>query len=75
MKYIYVPICAVLLLCAAYIAGVRNGKINCRVRVAAETADAYTHMIKQQEDINVETLRRSTNDIRDVLRTEYTIAE
>ena len=56
-------------------AGKRVGTAQCREQIAAQNQILHIQTIQKQGEINAETLRRGTDDIRRVLRTQYTIAE
>ncbi|MDE6478142.1 MAG: hypothetical protein K2L94_02740 [Alphaproteobacteria bacterium] len=75
MKHIYAvgAVCAVVY--AAYAAGNRLGRANCREHVAAENQILHTQIIQKQGEINVEALHTGVADIRRILRAKYTIAE
>ncbi len=75
MKHIYVAAAAIAVLLAAWGAGKRVGTAQCREQVAAQNQILHIQTIQKQGEINAETLRRGTDDIRSVLRTQYTIAE
>ncbi len=75
MKHIYVAAAAIAVLLAAWGAGKRVGTAQCLEQVAAQNQILHIQTIQKQGEINAETLRRGTDDIRRVLRTQYTIAE
>ena len=75
MKHIYVAAAAIAVLLAALGAGKRVGTAQCREQIAAHNQILHIQTIQKQGEINAETLRRGTDDIRRVLRTQYTIAE
>lgn len=58
-----------------YMAGVHNGNEKCRNNVADNVLQQHKDMIYLEEKINAETLHTATDDIRDILREKYTIAE
>ena len=75
MKYLYILGIGVTIVIAAYDMGGRVATQKCQARMAAHTAQTITKMIQVREEINAETLRHRTDDIRRVLRTQYTIAD
>ena len=75
MKHIYVAVVVIAVVLAAWGAGKRVGTAQCQEQVAAKNQIFHIKTIQKQGEINAETLRRGTDDIRRVLRTQYTIAE
>ena len=75
MKYLYIILVSILVLILSYFAGVHAGKIRCRTQSVANTFYEQTKSIEIQRKINAETVQRTVDDIRHVLREKYTIAE
>lgn len=72
---IYIFIAAIAAVCGAYCAGARFGRARCAENIANATRDGQNQIIQTVGKINVETYRTGTDDIRRVLRRQYTIAE
>ena len=75
MKIIYLLITGGVCVCATYFAGMRVATQKCNARIAAAAVGAQSQIFQIMGDTNAETVNTSTDDIRRVLRTEYTIAE
>lgn len=72
---IYILIAAVAAVCGAYLAGVHAGRMKCAVAAVRDAHNTQNEIIQTVGKINVETNRTGTDDIRRVLRRQYTIAE
>ena len=75
MKRLYLLLLFVLLLMLAYMAGMHAGAMRCRIKNLSDISQQQSTIIKIQGKINAETVRRTGDDIRRVLREKYTIAE
>ena len=72
---IYLFIAAIAVVLATYWAGARIGRAQCVADNAQNAHAQQTQIIQTVGKINVETYHRGVDDIRRVLRAQYTIAE
>ena len=71
--YIPIAICSVILF--AYLVGTTHGHNKCMQQIATQTINASQQQTIKKEKINAEIYRTGVADIRNILRTKYTIAE
>ena len=75
MNRLYMVLIFLLVLILSYFAGMHAGTMRCHTKSALDTSKQQTKIIKIQEEINAETLHRTGDDIRRILREKYTITE
>lgn len=75
MNKLYVLCGVAAVVVAAFFVGIMVGKLQCRESIAIEKSNTQSQILKTMGDINAETLHTGTDDIRRVLRQNYTIAE
>jgi hypothetical protein len=75
MNRFYVFLMFFVCLIFAYVSGVRFGTERAKRAFAETTVNNQTHIVQIQEKVNAEVLGRGADDIRDILRQKYTIAE
>lgn len=66
---------AVVIVLGAYWCGWRVATERCQRMQSNATAQQQNQIFKMQEEVNAEVLGRGVDDIRRVLRAQYTIAE
>lgn len=75
--YLYIFLFVVLFF--AYVIGVRQGKTQCRGDIAVSAnqnvLQKYADELEKKEKINEKVINTTTDDIRSILRKQYTIAE
>ncbi|MBR4507037.1 MAG: hypothetical protein IKP24_00710 [Alphaproteobacteria bacterium] len=75
MPKIYLACAAIAIVIGAYFFGIARGRDICTYEIATHAATISQQQNNTKEKINAEILRTSTDDIRDILRTKYTIAD
>ena len=75
MPKIYLACVAIAIVIGAYFFGIARGRDICTREIATQNATISQQQNNKKEKINAEILRTSTDDIRDILRTKYTIAD
>ena len=75
MKKLYILIGVCGLLVWAYFSGTSLGRAKCMEHIAAQSAKNSVIQTKKKEKINAEIYSIGVNDIRNILRTKYTIAD
>ena len=73
--YFFLFLGIVVIVWLAYLMGGRVQQEKCLADVAANQVAQQTQIFKQWEEINAETNTGNTDDIRNILRQEYTIGE
>lgn len=71
--YLYGAIIAVLM--GIYLIGHHVGRTKCTQEIITKTIEHNQTQTIKKEKINAETYRTGMRDIRDILRTKYTIAD
>ncbi len=75
MIRVYIAAAFVAALFLVYGAGVRAGRDNCRANVAAAAVADTGNVIQQIKEIDNVVIKTDTDNIRRVLREQYTIGE
>jgi len=75
MTKIYFTCAVIAIIIGAYFFGIARGREICTRDIAIQTTQNSQQQNKIKGKINVEIYRTSTSDIRDILRTKYTIAD
>ena len=75
MTKFYLTLGGLGLILIAYTIGVANGRANCMQDIATKTRETFQQQSTKKEKINAEIYRTGVNNIRDILRTKYTIAD
>ncbi len=73
-KY-YIPIAILGITLFAYFFGALRGRDKCIKQIATETATISQQQNTKKEKINAEIYRTGAGNIRNILRTKYTIAD
>jgi len=74
-KQIYFGIAICVIVIAIYFTGVVIGRAKCQAQIATAATNATQQQMIKKEKINAEVFNTGMRDIRDVLRTKYTIAD
>ena len=75
MTKLYIPIAICGIILFAYIFGITRGRDKCIKQIATQSATISQQQTIQKEKINAEIYRTGVSDIRNILRTKYTIAD
>lgn len=73
-KY-YIPVAILVIILFAYFFGIIRGRDKCIKQIATENMNISQQQNIKKEKINAEIYRTGTGDIRNILRTKYTIAD
>jgi hypothetical protein len=75
MTKIYLTLGLFGLILIAYIIGATHGRANCLQDIATKTKETFQQQSTKREKINAEIYRTGVNNIRNILRTKYTITD
>ena len=75
MNKLYFLLFLIVTLFGAYWCGERVAHEKCKLAVADDAIVQQVELIKIQEAVNADTVRRGVDDIRRILHEKYTIAE
>ncbi len=75
MIRVYIAAAFVAFFCFSFLAGWRMGRDNCVIKNAANSAQINSEIISKGNKVNEKILKTTTDDIRRILRTGYSIAE
>ena len=72
---IYLLAVGLIIMLCIYFFGMYAGYQKCNAKVATQANNQQSHVIEIQRKVNAEVFNRGVNDIRNVLRQKYTIAD
>ena len=75
MTKTYLIIMCVAILITVFVSGLMIGRAKCMEKIATDIATHTQQQTITKEKINAEIYRTGVADIRNILRTKYTIAE
>lgn len=72
---IYLLVVGLIIVMCVYFFGMYSGYQKCKVKIADQTHNQQSEIIKIQRKVNAETFNSGLDDIRDVLHQKYTIQD